>query len=67
MIGRRRLWLPLLLLPAALIRFGLAERQGLWADEIFSLALATGHSVEHPATAANAALGDLDPRLEVVQ
>ena len=28
---------------------GLALRPGLWGDEIFSLAMATGHSLEHPA------------------
>jgi uncharacterized membrane protein len=33
-------------------------RDELWADEIFSLAMATGHSLEHPAVQANAALGD---------
>ena len=30
----------------------------MWADEIFSLAMATGHSLEHPAVEANPALGD---------
>jgi hypothetical protein len=33
-------------------------RPGLWADEIFSLAMATGHSLEHPAAAADSAVGD---------
>src|SRR5262249_53997545 len=31
---------------------------GLWVDELFSLAMATGHSLEHPARDANPALGD---------
>jgi Dolichyl-phosphate-mannose-protein mannosyltransferase len=43
---------------AALLRAGLVERQGLWPDEVFSLAVATGHSLEHPAAAARPELGD---------
>lgn len=43
---------------AALLRGGLVERQGLWPDEVFSLAVATGHSLEHPAAAARRELGD---------
>jgi 4-amino-4-deoxy-L-arabinose transferase-like glycosyltransferase len=31
---------------------------GLWVDEIFSLAMATGHSLEHPAADADPTLGD---------
>ena len=42
----------------ALIRIGLVDRHGLWADEFFSLAMATGHSLEHPADRADPALGD---------
>jgi hypothetical protein len=42
----------------AVLRVGLVDRQGLWADEFFSLAMATGHSLEHPAAAAEPALGD---------
>jgi hypothetical protein len=34
------------------------QQQGLWADEFFSLAVATGHSLEHAAADANASLGD---------
>lgn len=41
-----------------MLRIALAVRPGLWADEIFSLAMATGHSLEHPPAAANPALGD---------
>ena len=36
----------------------LQERHCLWVDELFSLAIATGHSLEHPAAAAKPALGD---------
>ena len=43
---------------AALLRLGLAARQDLWADELFSLAVATGHSLEHPAADAIPTLGD---------
>lgn len=43
---------------AVALRIALALRPGLWADEIFSLAMATGHSLEHPAAAAVPALGD---------
>lgn len=47
-----------LLLLAALPRIALLERHGLWPDEVFSLALATGHSLEHPAAEARRELGD---------
>ena len=51
---------------AALLRLGLAARQDLWADELFSLAVATGHSLEHPAADAVPALGDfVEPALAV--
>lgn len=42
----------------ALIRVGLVGRHGLWADEFFSLAMATGHSLEHPAERADPAFED---------
>lgn len=48
----------LVLAVAALLRLVLAARQDLWADEFFSLAMATGHSLEHPASIANPGLGD---------
>jgi Dolichyl-phosphate-mannose-protein mannosyltransferase len=35
-----------------------AGRSGLWVDEVFSLAMATGHSLEHPAAAADPTQGD---------
>jgi len=43
---------------AVALQIGLAKRQCLWADELFSLAIATGHSLEHPAAAAHPELGD---------
>lgn len=43
---------------AAILRIGLAGNQPLWNDEIFSLAMATGHSLEHSAAIANPVLGD---------
>jgi Dolichyl-phosphate-mannose-protein mannosyltransferase len=48
----------LLLLAATALRIEAASRPGLWADEIFSLAMATGHSLEHPAVEADPARGD---------
>jgi uncharacterized membrane protein len=40
------------------VRLGLIDRHGLWADELFSLAMASGHSLEHPAAVADPTLGD---------
>jgi Dolichyl-phosphate-mannose-protein mannosyltransferase len=42
-------------------------RPGLWADEIFSLAMATGHSLEHPAAEADPSAGDFVQAREAVQ
>lgn len=42
----------------ALLQLALVPRQSLWTDEIFSLAIATGHSLEHPAALADPARGD---------
>ncbi len=60
MKGRHRPLGPVLLVfaLAALLRIVLAAREDLWADELFSLAVATGHSLEHPAATAMPALGD---------
>jgi hypothetical protein len=53
----------LLVLAGMGFRIAAALRPGLWADEIFSLSMATGHSLEHPATAADPSLGDfVEPR-----
>jgi len=55
----RSSWSLVLLVCAAMIlRIVLALRPGVWGDEIFSLAMATGHSLEHPAAEARPALGD---------
>ena len=40
------------------LRIPMLDRSGLWADELFSLAIATGHSLEHPASNAQPELGD---------
>lgn len=39
---------------------GLASRQGLWVDEIFSLGLASGHSLEHRDDLADPDYGDFE-------
>ena len=45
------------------VRLASALRPGLWGDEVFSLAMATGHSLEHPAASAQPSLGDfVEPR-----
>jgi hypothetical protein len=54
----RWLILPGILVLMAVIQVTIAKRQCLWADEIFSLAIATGHSLEHPAVSARPELGD---------
>ena len=59
MSGRQTRWLLLALFAVtAVLQIAIAGRQCLWADEIFSLAIATGHSLEHPAAAAQPQLGD---------
>jgi uncharacterized membrane protein len=51
---------------AAILRISLAGNQPLWNDEIFSLAIATGHSLDHSVASANPALGDfVQPDLPV--
>jgi 4-amino-4-deoxy-L-arabinose transferase-like glycosyltransferase len=53
----------LLLCVAAVVRVDLALRPGVWGDEIFSLAMATGHSLEQPAAGSDSARGDfVEPR-----
>jgi hypothetical protein len=51
---------------AVAARAAFLDRQGLWADELFSLGMATGHSLEHPAEEADSGLGDFTefPRAE---
>jgi 4-amino-4-deoxy-L-arabinose transferase-like glycosyltransferase len=55
---RARSLAALLVLAALALRVALALRPGLWVDEVFSLAMATGHSLEHPAERADPAQGD---------
>ncbi len=53
----------LLACAALLLRTAVAAKPGLWCDEIFSLAMATGHSLEHPGGTAAPELGDfVEPR-----
>src|ERR1700746_3360887 len=42
----------------AVMQITVAGRSGLWADEVFWLAMATGHSLEHPAAATDPTRGD---------
>ena len=59
--SRRYMWWTLLAASVIglLLRIDVAQMSGgLWPDELFSLAIATGHSLEHPAAAANPSLVD---------
>src|SRR6478672_9941451 len=59
MSSRQQFWVVLAVIVAAAgLRIGLSGGIGLWGDEIFSLATATGHSLEHPAATAHPELGD---------
>lgn len=49
---------PLLFALFALLRIELVDQHGLWHDELFSLAMSTGHSLEHAAASAKPELGD---------
>jgi hypothetical protein len=53
-----RLLLGALMAVMLVMQLALSLRHSLWADEVFSLAMATGHSVEHPAGRARPELGD---------
>ena len=55
---QERSFLLALVTVTAVLQVTLAGRQSLWADEIFSLATATGHSLEHPSAIAQPGLGD---------
>ncbi|HEU5081611.1 MAG TPA: glycosyltransferase family 39 protein [Opitutaceae bacterium] len=48
----------LLIIIAGLLDLRVIRSQTLWVDELFSLAIATGHSVEHPARDADRTRGD---------
>ncbi len=55
----RQHWLLLAIFAVmAILEVAIASRPSLWVDEIFSLAMATGHSLEHPAAVAEPARGD---------
>lgn len=56
----RRFWIWVLsaVVVALALRVVLMQGQSIWVDEAFSLAMATGHSLEHPADVADPALGD---------
>jgi len=56
--GNQRWFLLTVFMLAALLRIYLAGRSGLRPDELFSLGLSTGHSLEHPAAAADPRFGD---------
>lgn len=49
---------------AAALSVVIAKRHHLWVDEVFSIAIATGHSLEHPADQAVPALGDFVEKTE---
>jgi hypothetical protein len=51
-------WLLAIALAAAAVRLVAIDQQGLWVDEVFSLAMATGHSLEHSAKVADPRVGD---------
>ncbi len=55
---RRNVVIVFCLVIAGLLDAVLLTREGLWVDEVFSLAGATGHSLEHPASEANPSFGD---------
>ncbi len=63
---RTRVGLAILIAVSAAMQAAIAVRSGLWADEVFSLAMATGHSMEHPAAAAEPARGDFVETAEPV-
>ena len=59
MSSRQQLWTLLgIVALAAVLRLVVAGQSGLWGDEVFSIAIATGHSLEHPAAAARPERGD---------
>ena len=59
MTGHRNLWLFFLIFGLTVVlRVVVVGRSSLSPDEIFSLAMATGHSLEHPAAAADPKQGD---------
>lgn len=59
-LARWRRWLLVIVLigAAGLLDWRMLHGSTLWPDELFSLAIATGHSLEHPAAVADPARGD---------
>ena len=55
-------WVPFLAIVgiAAVLRIPAVINPGLWVDEMFSIAMATGHGLEHPAADAVARLEATD-------
>ena len=59
MSGRQQLWILVgIVVLAAVLRLVVAGHSSLWGDEVFSIAIATGHSLEHRAAVAQPQLGD---------
>jgi hypothetical protein len=52
------IWALIIFAVAILERVFMIHLHGLWTDEFFSLAMATGHSLEHPASVADPSQGD---------
>jgi 4-amino-4-deoxy-L-arabinose transferase-like glycosyltransferase len=65
-LPKRRTVVLLVFIVASALRLIVVGHQSLWSDELFSLAMATGHSLEHPADTADPARGDFveSPRPE---
>ena len=57
-VSKEACGLYVLIIVAFILQLTIARRASLWADEVFSLAMATGHSLEHPAADAQPNLGD---------
>jgi 4-amino-4-deoxy-L-arabinose transferase-like glycosyltransferase len=55
--GDRVAWW-LILVAALGLRLAVLDREGLWVDEVFSLAMATGHSIEQDPAVSRPDLGD---------
>lgn len=55
--GDRVAWW-LILGVALVLRLAVLDREGLWVDEVFSLAVATGHSIEQDPRVSRPELGD---------
>lgn len=57
-VAKEARFLLILLVVVTILQFAFARRHSLWADEFFSLAMATGHSLEHRAADAQTQFGD---------